>query len=68
MNDYDGREMDYVFIMQDVAGYIKAFGVEQFLHDFKDLYPNKYQTLEDACVNAHNKRSKAVLLCDSKEV
>lgn len=58
-------EMDWVFLMQDIRGYIRVFGAEQLLHDLHALFPDEYQKLVDAVppheVKLFNKKKAALL-------
>jgi len=63
--DSDYQEMDWVFLMQDIRGYIRVFGAEQLLHDLHELFPTEYQKLVEAVpgheVKLFNKRKAALL-------
>lgn len=58
-------DTDWIFLMQDIRGYIRMYGAEQLLHDLHELFPNEYQTLVDAVppheVKLFNKKKAALL-------
>ena len=62
----DCNEMDWVFLMQDVRGYIRVFGADQFVHDFQELFPNEYEKLLKAVrakeIKDFNGKKEAYLL------
>lgn len=66
MNGDNKTEMDYIFLMQDVRGYIRVFGADQFLHDLHDIFPDEYMLIVDALrrkeIKDFNNKKKAYLL------
>jgi len=57
-NESGRDDCEWVFLMQDIRGYIRVFGAEQLLHDFHELFPEEYRLLTDAVQH----KKKAALL------
>lgn len=65
MNGDNRTEMDYIFLMQDIRGYIHVFGAEQLIHDLEDLFPQEYALVVDAIrkkeIKDYNKKQGVLL-------